>query len=217
MKKIEIRQLFATSSAVLSVVATLSLVSCANFRQGPISSDGLNPLNPAGSFQEVAPEVKLKKGYSHFSPGSFLTTQSSNAAFYTKYPSGTQQPEKTLANGTEVKVISSKLAYTKVELVNTGEVGYVSTVLLGQDVSFNDIAGADYQSTFDTPNPAVQAAPITPVAPLAPELLPEGVAPSISASDVPFSVIDDLPSVAPPPQNTGLYAPVDVSDLPASQ
>lgn len=113
----------------------LVLVSC-DFNQPLPGNDAYNPLNPPGSGTQIG--VTDPYGPS-ISAGSFLQTVSANTAFFSKFPQGTDQPTKTLPNYTDVKVISSKGSYAKVEVVNTGEVGYVPTVMLGEKRSPNEV------------------------------------------------------------------------------
>lgn len=200
------------------MVGAGSLVSCATYNtlqnkmrssMDSMKSDvsGTNPLDPAGSFK-----VKEKKTEVGFAPGSFLTTQAANTALFGKYPSRFTQPIKTLASNTEVKVISSQTSYTKVELVNTGEVGYVPTVMLGKrrETRIDPAFSVATDSSFDVNS----SEPIVPdLAPLN-DLLPEGEAVSSSdTSSAGFSVIEDLPFIAPAPENTGIAPPEDVNPL----
>jgi hypothetical protein len=118
----------------LSSVA-LTVVSC-DFNQPLPGNDAYNPLNVPGA---GAPLGIADSSGSSYSAGSFLQTTSSMTAFYSSFPKGAEQPTKTLANYTDVKVISTKGSYVKVEVVNTGDVGYVPSVMLGEKRSPNEV------------------------------------------------------------------------------
>jgi len=161
----------------LSALASLSiaLVSCDSFNSPLGGSDAYNPLDAPGA-NAAAPEDPYGPT---FSPGTFLQTVSPSTAFFVQFPKETDQPTKILPDYTDVKVISTKGSYVKVEVVDTGEVGYVPSVMLGEKRSPNEI----------------------PVTPGAGEILViPGLAPEPEvASDVPF--------VAPEPENKGIEPP----------
>ncbi|MGB1259927.1 MAG: hypothetical protein ACPG6P_07805, partial [Akkermansiaceae bacterium] len=111
--------------------------SCDNFNKPLGDGGGYNPLDPPGS-QGIAVADTDPYG-SMFTPGTFLQTVSPNTAFFAKYPTGNDQPAKTLADFTDVKVISSKGSYVKVEIVDSGEVGFVPGVMLGEKRSPQEV------------------------------------------------------------------------------
>jgi hypothetical protein len=53
------------------------------------------------------------------------------------FPRIEDQPHKLLPDFTEVKVVSLKGSYAKVEVVHSGEVGYVPSIMLGEKRSPN--------------------------------------------------------------------------------
>ncbi len=161
----------------LSALASVSvaLVSCDLLNQPLGGSDANNPLDAPGASAATAEDPYGPT----FSPGTFLQSLSPSTAFFIQFPKDTDQPTKTLPDYTDVKVISTKGSYVKVEVVVTGEVGYVPSVMLGEKRSPNEV-------------PVTPAAGVILVTPgLAPE--PE------AASDVPF--------VAPEPENKGIEPP----------
>ena len=178
-------------SPFLITLLALPMVSCETFNQ-PLASSGPNPLDPPG---RGSSEAVVSDSYSPlFTPGTFLQTVSPQTAFFPKFPKAEDQPVKTLDDYTDVKVISSKGSYVKIEVVDTGDVGYVPSVMLGEKRSPNEI-------------------PVTPgidEIPEAPELLlPE-------APELPFPEAPDLPSIAPDPEVPGIEPPVIVDpSLPA--
>jgi len=161
----------------LSALASLSmaLVSCDLFNKPLGGSDAYNPLNAPGA-GSTTPEDPYGPT---FSPGTFLQTVSPSTALFAQFPKETDQPTKTLPDYTDVKVVSTRGSYVKVEVVDTGEVGYVPSVMLGEKRSPNEI-------------------PVTPGAgeiPVTPGLAPE-----------PEAVID-VPFVAPEPEDKGIEPP----------
>ena len=101
---------------------------------------------------------------SSLTPGTFLQTTSPQVSFFNRLPGEGDQPNKLLANNTDVKVISTSGTYAKVEIVDTGEVGYVPSTLLGTK------RAPEVSPTPPTPT-IVPEAPETD--PLVPEVAPE--------------------------------------------
>jgi len=115
--------------------AALSLVSC-EFDTSLPGNGNYDPLNGPGSGAQLG----LVEAYGpSYSAGSFLQTTSPMTAFYSQFPQTMDQPDKTLPNRADVKVISVKGSYVKVEVVNTGDVGYVPSVMLGEKRSPNEV------------------------------------------------------------------------------
>ena len=65
-------------------------------------------------------------------PGRYLQTISPSSVFFNHYPSIEDRPDRILPSYTDVKVVSVKGSYVKVELINTGAVGYVPSMMLGE-------------------------------------------------------------------------------------
>jgi len=112
----------------------LSLVSC-DFNT-PLPNNGYDPLDGPGANGQFG--IVEPQGPSYLA-GSFLQTTSPMTAFYSRFPSAMDQPDKTLPARVDVKVISTKGSYVKVEVVNTGDVGYVPSVMLGEKRSANEV------------------------------------------------------------------------------
>ena len=118
--------------------AAFTLVSC-DFNQPLPGNNVYNPLNPPGSGDQIG---LVNSNGPSFSTGTFLQTNTSLAAFYTNFPKGGEQPNKSLANYTDVKVISTKGSYVKVEVMSSrdaGSVGYIPAVMLGEKRSPNEV------------------------------------------------------------------------------
>ena len=162
-------------TALASVsVASVALVSC-DTMNAPLGGSGYNPLDPPGGMLNVQEDPY---GVA-FAPGSFLQTISPTTAFFNNFPRMEDQPNKVLPDYTDVKIISTKGSYVKVEVVDTGEVGYVPSIMLGEKRSPNEVLVT----------PGVGEIPVTP------DLLPEPQVPS------------GLPDVAPEPEIPGIQPP----------
>lgn len=225
------------------ILSAASLVSCASYKtvqnkvansyrtaRGKVSNSynsspgsGSNPLNPAGAVKTSATKAKPS---ATFAPGIFLVTKSANTALFSRFPARSDQPIKTLATNTDVKVISSKVSYTKVEVVKTGQVGFVPTVSLGKKIKAKAVAKskpATKPKSYPVAKAPVVSNPITEIKPLdvnntaipplpAPASRIEPILPTKS----PFSVVEDLPSIAPRtiiPTNNVIPAPEIINPL----
>ena len=164
----------------LLALLAFPLASCDSIHQ-PLDSLGGNPLDGPGSGRSV-PTV-ADPGGSSYTPGSFLQTQSPQTAFFSNFPRAEDQPVKTLDDYVDVKVISSKGSYVKIEVVDTGEVGFVPSVMLGEKRSPNEI-------------PITPGAGEVPVTGLPPE--PELLLPQ--SPDLPSGIAPDpeVPGIEPP-------------------
>ena len=121
-------------------------------------------------------------------------TVSPQTAFFAKFPKAEDQPIKTLGDYTDVKVISSKGSYVKIEVVDTGDVGYVPSVMLGEKRSPDEVpvtfgegelpVGQDVSADLLLPQPS--------------DILP------------PSSDLSDLPAIAPDPEIPGIEAPEEL-------
>jgi hypothetical protein len=168
-----------TLSALLAM--SVALTSCGN--NASLGGGGYNPLDaPGGMNSQQDPYGPA------FTPGSFLQTVSPSTAFFAKFPGQEDQPSKILPDYTDVKVVSTKGSYVKVEVVDTGEVGYVPSVMLGEKRSPNEVPVT----------PGVGEVLVTP------DLDPAAGA-SAGASDIPL--VPNVPAVAPEPEHPGIEPP----------
>ena len=119
---------------LVSVLIWCQLVSCSNSYQPSSSSDrgwsGPPRAIPADELDDYGPD---------FTPGSYLQTINPSSPFFMSYPRIEDQPYKLLPDSTEVKVVSLKGSYAKVEVVRSGEVGYVPSIMLGEKRSSNEV------------------------------------------------------------------------------
>lgn len=67
-------------------------------------------------------------------PGQFVTANIPNTAFYKNKPKGSEDADKLLSLGTNMKIVSDDGAYVKVEL-DSGEVGWVPSVMVSSSSS----------------------------------------------------------------------------------
>lgn len=143
-------------------------------------------------------------------PGSIVQALMGNAAFFTERPKGNADASKLLDRGTEMKVISDDGSYVKVEL-NSGEVGYVPSVLVGDPASMvPEVEGVptgtpgEFQVYPPLPGTVpVETIPLDPNAPVVPPEVAPDVAPGApvpvepSPAEVPVPGPDGVP--VPPP------------------
>ena len=119
---------------LVSVLIWCQLVSCSNSYQPSSSSDrgwsGPPRAIPADELDDYGPD---------FTPGSYLQTINPSSPFFMSYPRIEDQPYKLLPDSTQVKVVSLKGSYAKVEVVRSGEVGYVPSIMLGEKRSSNEV------------------------------------------------------------------------------
>lgn len=99
------------------------------------SGRGYNTQGPP----RAVPADGYESDISLFTPGSYLQTLSPNTAFFLTFPRFEDRPHKILPDYTDVKVVSLKGPYVKVELVNSGEVGYVPSIMLGKKRSLSQL------------------------------------------------------------------------------
>jgi len=193
----------------LSAVAALGVTACSTMN-APLSSDGFDPLAPAGGGPaRSSPEMVTETG---FSPGQFVRTAMDNTAFFSRRPSGDGDADKLLKKDVQMKVVSSDPSYVKVEL-DSGEVGFVPTVLVsasGAGDSVQPVAGSvGAPGEFDVvpmdpnaPLPIIDPASLPPgdavptvIDPEAPPVVPATPAPATAPTIVPGAA---APGTNPP-------------------
>lgn len=121
---------------LLSSLLSFAAVSCSSINLSESLDDANDPLNSPLSNVKTANTQNSGNGYSSsqsFSAGTWVETAMPDAGFYKKYPRFGGKPTKDLPVSTIGKVISTKKSYTKIEL-NSGEVGYVSSIMLIEKV-----------------------------------------------------------------------------------
>ena len=161
------------------------------------------PLNTSGTFDPLAtPGSGMQRPTASFgpdlSPGTFVTANIPNTAFYTKRPKGTEDADKLLAQGTNMKIVSSDSSYVKVEL-DSGEVGWVPAVMVAAPNTGQENIPIDGNYQIYPPLPG---GPLEPLPVLDPNgLPPEGGIPTIidpnaPAPDAPIK-IDPVPDLKP--------------------
>lgn len=177
------------------IPAALALVSCETMN-APLSNDGsFDPLTPPGGGMRTAdtsygPSIR---------PGQFVTASIPNTAFYKNKPKGTEDADKLLNLGTNMKIVSNDGAYVKVEL-DSGEVGWVPSVMVAS--SSPELAPIDGAYQVYPPLPDTGSLEPLPVIDLG-GLPPEGAIPTIIDPDAPAPLptapltVDPIPDLTP--------------------
>jgi hypothetical protein len=111
--------------ALSMIPAALALVACESFNTPLNSNGGFDPLRAPGSGMNNADSSYGPAIY----PGQFVTANIPNTAFYKNKPKGSEDADKLLSMGTNMKIVSDDGAYVKVEL-DSGEVGWVPSVMV---------------------------------------------------------------------------------------
>ena len=107
------------------IPTALLLAACETFN-APLNSYGtFDPLRAPGSGTN---NVDTSYG-PEINPGQFVTANILNTAFYKNKPKGSEDADKLLSLGTNMKIVSDDGAYVKVEL-DSGEVGWVPSVMV---------------------------------------------------------------------------------------
>lgn len=132
-----------------------------------------------------------------FAPGSFVEVTDSNAGLYRKIPRGNEQPEQRLAVGTQLKVVSERGSYVRVE-TEGGQIGFVPAIMVAS-------RGAASLPLI-TDEPQGVAPPPTSIEPIDPSGLPPLPPIPATGSETP----DESPFVAPEPE----VPPISVEEAP---
>lgn len=174
------------SLPLLTAAAALAIAACESLNS-PISSSDFNPLLPPGGGTTLAGNPV------GFRPGDHVRAAVDNTAFFKQLPKGDADADKTLIRDTHMKVIRVAGSYLQVELDQSGEVGYVPSVMVenpsAQPATLPPSPG-EYQvypplPGTGTPLPAVEPPVVTP---------PEGAIPTVIDPETPA-----VPPGAPAP------------------
>lgn len=115
---------FVMKFSLFTVVPVAIAMAACNSMNSPVSSSSFDPLRPPGTGLQSASSFG-----SELSPGQFVSANVPNTAFYKNKPTGTEDADKLISLGTEMKIIELDSNYVKVEL-DSGEVGYVPAVMV---------------------------------------------------------------------------------------
>jgi hypothetical protein len=165
-------------------------VSCGsldNMNQ-PISGSGFNPLDRPGmsSASSGNSEALVSSNDYGFNNGEIVEVVITNTAFYDKVPKAGEQYKRVLTVGDTLTVVGGEKEFIKV-LTESGETGYVSSVMVVTKGSLTD--GSDID-----PNVTVVGANETPIIP---DITPD---PALE-NDVESDTAPDSIPVAPEPEN----------------
>ncbi|MEK6232186.1 MAG: hypothetical protein N2A42_10055 [Luteolibacter sp.] len=179
------------------VPAALALASCESMNR-PISSGSFDPLAPPGSGSQIG----LSNYGPDLSPGTFVTANIPNTAFYKNKPKGNEDADKLLDQGTNMKIVSADTNHVKVEL-DSGEVGWVPSVMVASPNTAAQTYPVDGTYQIYPPLPGDGAIEPLPVID-ANGLPPEGAIPTIIDPDAPVDTsigepikIDPVPELKP--------------------
>jgi hypothetical protein len=176
------------SSFILLPVA-MAIVAC-DTMTSPVSSSSFDPLRPPGTSMQPA----SASASSELSPGQFVSANIPNTAFYKNEPKGSEDADKLIALGTEMKIIEMDSDYVKVEL-DSGEVGYVPAVMVSApDMTATppDLLALD--GAYQVYPPLPGGGPIEPLPIFDPGgIPPDGAIPAIIDPDAP--IVTDIPAL----------------------
>jgi hypothetical protein len=129
------------------------MASCGNFMSSfndPLDGD-FDPLDSPGSSRSTG---TVEDTGPRYQTGQFLETTIPNTAFFARMPRPNEQPVRTLASATPLRVISTEGTYVKVEL-ESGEIGFVPTIMVGEKPSPNEIPIVPVTPESVMPQPTV--------------------------------------------------------------
>jgi hypothetical protein len=177
------------------IPAALALVACETMNAPISNGGGFDPLGtPGGGIREAdtsfGPSIR---------PGQFVTASIPNTAFYRNKPRGSEDADKLIDLGTNMKIVSNDGNYVKVEL-DSGEVGWVPSVMVAS--SSPEITPIDGAYQVYPPLPDVGGLEPLPV--IDPSgLPPEGAIPTLIDPDAPAPApgapltVDPIPDLTP--------------------
>lgn len=176
------------------IPAALALIACESMNAPIISSGSFDPLAPPGGGIR-----QVDTGDSGLSLGQFVTASIPNTAFYKNKPRGTEDADKLIDMGTNMKIVSNDGTYAKVEL-DSGEVGWVPTVMIASsspELSPIDGSYQVYPPLPDTgslePLPTIDSGGLPPEGSIPTVIDPDALIPSPNA---PLTV-DPAPDLTP--------------------
>ncbi len=174
------------------IPAAFALASCGSMNAPLSSSSSFDPLRPPGSGMHT----DTSSYGPDLSPGSFVTANIPNTAFYKNKPKGTEDADKLLTQGTNMKIVSSDTNYVKVEL-DSGEVGWVPSVMVASASGASDNYPID--GTYQV-YPPLPGGPLEPLPVIDPNgLPPEGAIPTIIDPNAPIPAPGDAIRIDPVP------------------
>jgi len=156
--------------------ATVALSSCGiieNMNQ-PLSDDGFNPLDKAGSYKKnadglvsVGSSSNPSMGSGHgFKSGDIVDVAIANTALFSRVPQPGDKYKKVLKVGDALKVIGTEKDFLKVT-TPSGETGYVSSVMVISQGAFAGGPVAPMGDIAPPPEiPGIEVPTISPVEPI---------------------------------------------------
>ena len=178
----------------LGLIPAAMVIAGCEMMNAPLSTSGsFDPLTRPGSGSQIA-----TSSYGpDLSPGTFVTANIANTAFYKKRPKGSEDADKLLAQGTNMKIVSSETNYVKVEL-DSGEIGWVPSVMVASANAGPENYPID--GTYQVYPPLPGGGAFEPLPILDPNgLPPEGAIPAIIDPDAPVPPPGDPIKIDPVP------------------
>jgi hypothetical protein len=167
--------------------AVLGLTAC-DTMHSPMSSTEYDPLLPPGG------GIKMSDSQPGLRAGDHVRALMDSTTFFKQLPKGDADADKILARDTQMKIIRVADNYLQVELDNTGEVGYVPTIMVeNTNAQPVDIPRSPGEYQVYPPLPARDPAAVP----------PEGAIPTV--------IDPDAPARSAPGTNAGPVPPIEPS------
>lgn len=180
----------------LTVIPVAIALAACDTMNTPVSSSSFNPLSPPGTNRQPASSNNYE---SELSPGQFVSANIPNTAFYKNKPKGSEDADKVISLGTQMKIIEMDSDYVKVEL-DSGEVGFVPAVMVSApDTTATPPDTLALDGAYQVYPPLPGGGPIEPLPVIDPGgLPPDGAIPAIIDPDAPIA--SDVPTLDTIPQ-----------------
>ncbi len=173
-----------------TVIPIAIAIAACDTMNAPVSSSSFDPLRPPGSNRQPASSSNSPE----LSPGQFVSANIPNTAFYKNKPKGSENADKLVSVGTQMKIIETESDYVKVEL-DSGEVGYVPAVMVSApDLTPTPPDLLPFDGAYQVYPPLPGGDPTEPLPVIDPGgLPPDGSIPAIIDPDAP--VVTDVPTL----------------------
>lgn len=161
---------------LLGTVGAL-ISSCGGLAPSGDYDSSTDPLDSPGS-QRRAEAINSGPRYA---PGSYVEVTDANAGLYRRFPKGDMQPSTKLVPGTQLKVLSEKGSYVKVE-TESGQIGYVPAIMVSDRMADSTLVPLEGIAVPLAPVDSADPESLPPLPPAAPSsfVAPEPEVPPIS-------------------------------------
>ncbi len=190
-----------------SVPLALAFAACSSMNS-PVSSSSFDPLRPPGTSLQPASTTNGPE----LSPGQFVSANIANTAFYKNKPKGSEDADKLLTYGAQMKIISVDSNYVKVEL-DSGEVGYVPSVMVATPDTSITPEVLPLDGAYQVYPPLPGGGPMEPLPVIDPGgLPPDGSIPAIIDPDAPVPAPGPAPTLDAIPEMVEPEKPAEPLD-----